>query len=268
MNDLVIRTEQIGKAYDFGNRRGLVDLRERFSQLSRALFSPRRPNRNVWAVRNITFIVRRGEVIGIMGRNGSGKTTLLKILSGICAPTEGSAEIRGRVATLLDVGAGLHGELTGRENIYLNAATHGMSKREVRDVFHGIVAFSELASFLDQPMKYFSTGMCLRLAFAVAACQQCGVFLVDEVLAQADPVFQAKCLERMRASAAQGQAVLFVSHDLACMRKYCTRGMVFDQGQLVCDSSIDEAIASFVSETASRASEESEFRRETVTVEG
>jgi len=273
MNEVVIRTEQIGKAYEFGNRRGLVDLRERFSQAIRARLRPRgltslEPDGNVWAVRDISFRVRRGEIVGIMGRNGSGKTTLLKMLSGITVPTEGWAEIRGRVATLLDVGAGLHAELTGRENILLNGATHGMSRREIRDVFDRIVEFSELGQSIDQPLKYFSTGMCLRLAFSVAVFQRSSVLAVDEVLAQADPEFQAKCLEAMMGAAKGGQVVLFVSHDLERMRSFCTRGMVFERGRLRCDCAINEAFVHFASEAERPVTPATEFLSEPVAVEG
>lgn len=262
MNDIVIRAEQIGKLYEFGRRRGLLDLRERFSQVVRSAIRPRRSQAapaasgDVWAIRNVTFAIHRGEIVGIMGSNGSGKTTLLKLLSRICEPTEGAAEIRGRTGTLLDAGAGFHGELTGRENIYLNAATHGMSRRQTRNVFDAIIEFSELETFIDRPLKFFSTGMCLRLAFTVAVLQRCSVLLVDEVLAQADPGFQGKCIARMTAAADEGQAVLFVSHDLECMRRFCTRGMVFESGRLVCDGSTEQAIAYLASSQAARSASE------------
>jgi len=273
MNEFVIRAKQVGKAYEFGNRRGLVDLRERFSQAIRAPLRPRgltrlEPDRNAWAVRDISFTIRRGEVVGIMGTNGSGKTTLLKMLSGIIVPTEGWAEIRGRVATLLDVGAGLHAELTGRENIFLNGAIHGMSRRKIRDLFDRIVEFSELGQSIDQPLKYFSTGMCLRLAFSVAVFQPSSVLAVDEVLAQADPVFQAKCLEEMTRAAKGGQVVLLVSHDLESMRRFSTRGMVFERGRLLCDCAINQAIACFASNAERPAAPTTEFLGEPAAVEG
>ena len=263
MNDVVIRTEQIGKLYEVGMRRGLLDLRECFSQAIRDPFKSRKPqatsaaSSNVWAVRSATFVIRRGEIVGIMGHNGSGKTTLLKLLSRICEPTEGTAEIHGRIGTLLDVGAGLHGELTGRENIYLNAATHGMSRRETCNAFDAIVAFSELGRFIDRPLKYLSNGTCLRLAFSVAVFQHCSVLLVDEVLAQADPIFQTKCIEKITAAAAEGQVVVFVSHDLDCIRRFCTRGMVFENGHLVSDGPVEEAIACLTATPAVRSASES-----------
>jgi lipopolysaccharide transport system ATP-binding protein len=237
MNDVVIRSERLGKLYEAGERRGLTDLRERFSAVVGAGFR-RRPvllDRKVWALKDVSLEIRRGDVVGIMGHNGSGKTTLMKILSRISEPTVGSAWLRGRVGTLLDVGAGLHGELTGRENIYLNAATHGMQQRQIRNRFDEIVAFAEMETFIDRPLKYFSTGMCVRLAFTIAAFLDSSVLLVDEVLAQADPAFQSKCLEKMTRSAAQGQVVMFVSHDLDCIRKFCTRGLVFRGGRVVND---------------------------------
>jgi lipopolysaccharide transport system ATP-binding protein len=252
MDDVVLRAQSVGKMYDFGKRRGLIDLRERLSETVVAPFrsltgkAGLRGSADVvkaWALKDVSFKVRRGEIVGIMGHNGSGKTTLMKILSRISEPTEGSAEIRGRVGTLLDVGAGLHGELTGRENVYLNAATHGMHKEEIRNNLEEIVAFAELEKFIDRPLKYFSSGMCLRLAFTIATFQRSSVLLVDEVLAQADPAFQAKCMDWMVASCARGQVILFVSHDLECMRKFCTRGMVFEKGRIAIDASIDQAVA-------------------------
>lgn len=259
MNQAVIRTERLGKLYEFRNRRGLVDLRERCNELLRESFRTMasrslRPravlNGELWALRNVSMEIHPGDVVGIMGRNGSGKTTLLKILARVSEPTEGAAMIRGRVGTLMDVGAGLHGELTGAENVYLNAATHGMQRNEIRDRFDEIVAFAELEKSMDQPLKYFSSGMCLRLAFTVAAFLPSSVLLVDEVLAQADPAFQTKCLEKMTASASGGQVVLFVSHDMECIRRFCTRGIVFREGEITHDGPASQIVDLFAPDCA------------------
>jgi homopolymeric O-antigen transport system ATP-binding protein len=251
MGDISVRADSIGKRYEPARRRGLFDLRERMSDVFRRSLRSRAsgsdktrsipsPGEKIWALKNVYLEVRRGEVVGMMGRNGSGKTTLMKILARITEPTEGSAAVLGRVGTLLDVGAGLHGELSGRENVFLNAAIHGMRREEIRSRFDEIVAFSELEQSIDQPLKYFSSGMCLRLAFTVASFLRSRVLLVDEVLAQADPRFQQKCLKRMSALAMEGHTVLVVSHDLECLRRFCTRGIVFSAGHVVHDGAVDQ----------------------------
>ena len=182
----------------------------------------------IWALKDVSFRVERGEVLGVIGRNGSGKSTLLKILSGITEPTTGEADINGRVGSLLEVGTGFHPELTGRENVYLNGAILEINKAEIKRKFDEIVAFSEVGKFIDTPVKYYSSGMYIRLAFAVAAHLEPEILLLDEVLAVGDAAFQQKCLGRMGAVAKEGRTVLFVSHNLAAVRNLCNRTLLLE----------------------------------------
>ncbi len=194
-----------------------------------------------WALKDVTFDVKPGEVVGIIGRNGAGKSTLLKVLSQITEPTSGSATIYGRVGSLLEVGTGFHPELTGRENAYLNGAILGMKKVEIDRKFDEIVAFAEIEKFLDTPVKHYSSGMYVRLAFAVAAHLEPEILLVDEVLAVGDVVFQRKCLGKMSDVAGEGRTVLFVSHNMGIMQKLCQRGILLEDGQVVVDTTMEEA---------------------------
>lgn len=199
-----------------------------------------------WALEDLNFDLHPGEAVGVIGRNGAGKSTLLKLLSRITEPTTGRIEISGRVASLLEVGTGFHPELTGRENIYLNAAILGMSRSETRRRFDDIVEFAEVARFLDTPVKRYSSGMYVRLAFAVAAHLQSEILIVDEVLAVGDAAFQKKCLGKMDEVASQsGRTVLFVSHNMSTVANLCTRGIVLERGRLACDAPIGEAIAHY-----------------------
>jgi lipopolysaccharide transport system ATP-binding protein len=197
--------------------------------------SSRSPNEYIWALKDVSFEVNHGEVVGIIGRNGAGKSTLLKILSRITEPTEGSVNIRGRVGSLLEVGAGFHPELTGRENIYLNGAILGMKKTEIEHKFDEIVAFSEVERFMDTPIKHYSSGMYVRLAFAVAAHLEPEILLVDEVLAVGDAGFQKKCLGKMNDVAKEGRTVLFVSHNMGAITRLCGRALLLDQGGIALD---------------------------------
>jgi lipopolysaccharide transport system ATP-binding protein len=194
------------------------------------------------ALDDVSFEVAQGDVIGIVGRNGAGKSTLLKIISKVTDPTIGTITLRGRLGSLLEVGAGFHPELTGRENVYLHGAILGMSKAEIDSCFDEIVAFSEIEKFLDVPIKRFSSGMYLRLAFAVAAHLKTEILLADEVLAVGDIAFQRKCLRKMREVNRQGRTVLFVSHNMAAVSELCRRGVVLDMGKLIFDGSVKEAI--------------------------
>jgi len=189
----------------------------------------------LWALKDVAVEIKHGEVLGIIGRNGSGKSTLLKILSRITKPTEGQAEIRGRVGTLLEVGAGFHPELTGRENIFLNGAILGMAREEILRKFDEIVEFSECGRLLDTPMKHYSSGMYVRLAFAVAAHLETEILMVDEVLAVGDAAFQKKCLGKIGDVATQGRTVLFVSHNLMAVESLCTRAVCLQEGKIVLD---------------------------------
>ena len=245
MSDIAIRVEHLSKRYRLGQREQAAyrTLREAVSDvflspLRRLRVNARRvnvptgerENGYIWALRDVSFEVKRGEVVGIIGRNGAGKTTLLKILSRITEPTEGYAEIHGRVGSLLEVGTGFHPELTGRENIYLNGAILGMKKAEIDRYFDEIVEFAEIEKFLDTPVKRYSSGMYVRLAFAVAAHLQPEILLVDEVLAVGDAAFQKKCLGKMGDVAKEGRTVLFVSHQMNSIRRLCERCIWLDMG--------------------------------------
>ena len=204
-----------------------------------------------WALKNVSFEVKRGEVLGIIGRNGAGKSTLLKILSRITEPTEGRVELRGRVASLLEVGTGFHPELTGRENIFLNGAILGMTQREIRRKFDEIVAFAEVEKFLDTPVKRFSSGMYVRLAFAVAAHLEPEILVVDEVLAVGDAEFQKKCLGKMGDfSRLEGRTVLFVSHNLAAVSELTDRALLLNSGSVAVDGSVADALSAYLSAAA------------------
>ncbi len=194
----------------------------------------------VWALRDVSFEVRHGEVVGLIGRNGAGKSTVLKLLSRITEPTEGRTEVRGRVGSLLEVGTGFHQELTGRENIYLSGAILGMGKAEIQQKFDEIVDFAEISDFLDTPVKRYSSGMYVRLAFAVAVNLTADILLVDEVLAVGDAQFQKKCFERVRNIGTSGRTIVFVSHNMAALRQVCSRGIILDHGRVIGEGNIDE----------------------------
>ena len=198
-----------------------------------------------WALRDVSFDVSRGEVVGVIGRNGAGKSTLLKVLSRITEPTEGEARISGRVGSLLEVGTGFHPELTGRENVFLNGAILGMKRREISRKFDEIVAFSEVEKFIDTPVKHYSSGMYVRLAFAVAAHLEPDILIVDEVLAVGDFAFQQKCLGKMGAVASGGHTVLFVSHNMGAIESLCDRGIVLEGGSVAFCGSQTEAVAHY-----------------------
>ena len=200
----------------------------------------------MWALKDVSFTIHRGEVVGIIGRNGAGKSTLLKILSQITDPSEGGADIHGRVGSLLEVGTGFHQELTGRENIYLNGAILGMARSDIQRQFDAIVAFAEVDQFVDTPVKHYSSGMYLRLGFAVAAHLQPDILLVDEVLAVGDVQFQKKCLNKMQEVGHQGRTVLFVSHNMPAITRICPRTILLDGGTIVADGPSNEVIGKYM----------------------
>jgi lipopolysaccharide transport system ATP-binding protein len=253
MSDIVIHGESLSKRYAIGERERYLALRDVLSRAIRApmrLFRPRIPNGNgngnpnanansrnghIWALKDVTFNVRRGEVVGIIGRNGAGKTTLLKILARVTKPTAGFADVRGRMGSLLEVGTGFHPELTGRENVFLSGAILGMSKAEIRRKFDEIVAFAEVARFIDTPVKHYSVGMRMRLAFAVAAHLEPEILLVDEVLSVGDLEFQKKCLGKMGKVAEGGRTILFVSHQMNQIRRLCQRAIWVEGGRIIAD---------------------------------
>mgnify|MGYP001063585280 FL=1 len=230
--ETVIRVENLGKLYRIGEREPYRTLRDSMAKHFRRGFSNPYTERYIWALKGVSFEVKRGEVVGIIGRNGAGKTTLLKILSRITEPTEGYAEMKERTGSLLEIGTGFHPELTGRDNVYFSGAILGMKKAEINRKFDEIVEFSELEKFIDTPVKYYSSGMWVRLAFAVAAHLEPEILLVDEVLAVGDAAFQKKCLGKMGDVAREGRTVLFVSHNLVAVRNLCGRGILLSQGQL------------------------------------
>ena len=206
----------------------------------------------VWALDDINFDVNQGDVVGIIGRNGAGKSTLLKILSKVTSPTKGNIKIKGRIASLLEVGTGFHPDLSGRENIFLNGAILGMTKKEIHAKFDEIVAFSGVDKYIDTPVKRYSSGMYVRLAFSVAAHLEPEILIVDEVLAVGDAEFQKKCLGKMKEVSQQGRTVIFVSHNLVAVKSLCTKGIVMDQGKLVFSGSADEAVENYMNANASK----------------
>ncbi len=234
MGEVAVRAEGLSKRYRIGGRQRYKSLRESIMNGLAAPFRRGAGRRagTIWALRDVSFEVRHGEVVGIIGRNGAGKSTLLKILSRITTPTSGRVEVHGRVGSLLEVGTGFHSELTGRENIYLNGAILGMKKAEIERKFEEIVAFAEVEQFLDTPVKHYSTGMYLRLAFAVAAHLDPEILLVDEVLAVGDAAFQKKCLGKMGDVARGGRTVVFVSHNMAAVRTLCGGAFLLEGGRL------------------------------------
>jgi lipopolysaccharide transport system ATP-binding protein len=258
--DIVIRAEGLGKKYVIGH----AAERERYTALRDVVA---RNIRNVWrrtvdmtkgrpviagdtieefwALKDLDFAIRRGEVVGIIGRNGAGKSTLLKVLSRITEPTEGRVTIKGRVASLLEVGTGFHPELTGRENIFLNGAIIGMSRSEIRRKFEEIVAFAEIERFLDTPVKRYSSGMYVRLAFAVAAHLETDIMIVDEILAVGDATFQKKCLGKMGDVGSSGRTVLFVSHNIGSLMSTCQTGILLNTGALIKTGSIGTVVKSY-----------------------
>ncbi len=259
MADTIIRVENLGKLYRIGQLERYKTLRDTitnavlapFRSTSRDRSNPRQSTKNlrsdryVWALRNISFEIKEGQVVGIIGRNAAGKSTLLKILSRITEPTEGWAEINGRVGSLLEVGTGFHLELTGKENIYLNGAVLGLKRIEIDEKFDEIVDFAEVGKFIDTPVKRYSSGMQVRLAFAVAAYLEPEILLVDEVLAVGDAAFQKKCLGRMEDVAREGRTVLFVSHNMAAVQNLCEIGYLLDEGRLIASGDVGEVVGRY-----------------------
>ena len=261
MDEIAIRVENLSKQY----RIGLTPMRyrtlretisESFTRNGRASRAASKEEEGkIWALRDISFEVHKGQVLGIIGRNGAGKSTLLKILSRITEPTEGYAEIRGRVGSLLEVGTGFHPELSGRENIYLNGAILGMKREEIDQKFDEIVAFSEVEKFIDTPVKRFSSGMYLRLAFAVAAHLEPQILVVDEVLAVGDAEFQRKCLGKMNDVAKEGRTVLFVSHNMSAILRLTDETILLDEGRIVLRAPTPQAVDHYMASGFSQSGE-------------
>jgi lipopolysaccharide transport system ATP-binding protein len=249
MPDCIIQASGLGKKYRLGAARHDT-LRDSLVHAGRRLLGrgAARPGgaQEFWALRDVSFAVNRGEVVGVIGRNGAGKSTLLKVLSRITEPTTGSVRLRGRIASLLEVGTGFHPELSGRENIFLNGAILGMSREEIQRKFDEIVAFAEVERFLDTPVKHYSSGMYVRLAFAVAAHLEPEILIVDEVLAVGDAQFQQKCLGKMKDVTSAGRTVLLVSHNMAVVQSLCDRVLLMESGRLALNTAPAEAISRYL----------------------
>ncbi|MEO6393798.1 MAG: ABC transporter ATP-binding protein [Pyrinomonadaceae bacterium] len=255
----VVTVENLSKRYRIGALRAQYStLRESLSGAVRAPFQRRAgaTENTLWALKGINFQVEQGEVIGVIGNNGAGKSTLLKVLSRITEPTTGRVALRGRVGSLLEVGTGFHPELSGRDNIYLNGAILGMPRAEVRRKFDEIVAFAEVAKFIDTPVKFYSTGMYLRLAFAVAAHLEPEILIVDEVLAVGDVQFQKKCLGKIGDVAREGRTVLFVSHNLAAVLSLCTRALLLHRGEIVANGATETVVSGYLKQASESLAEQ------------
>jgi homopolymeric O-antigen transport system ATP-binding protein len=254
MSDVAIHAEGLGKKYQLGVknksfRESMVDLCSAPMRRARSLLSARpapRSDTELWALRDATFEIRKGEVVGLIGRNGAGKSTLLKILSRITEPTRGFADIDGRIGSLLEVGTGFHPELSGRENIYLNGAILGMRRLEIQRKFDEIVDFCQLERFLETPVKHYSSGMYVRLAFAVAAHLEPEILMIDEVLAVGDARFQKKCLNKMEDVAHSGRTVIFVSHNMSAVTRICQRAIFLDEGRVVSSGPVQEIVSAYM----------------------
>ena len=272
MSDTVISVENLSKTYNLGvigtgtffgdvnrwwaKRLGKPDPNAKIGEADHG----NREGKTLWALRDVTFDVKQGEAIGIIGRNGAGKSTLLKILSRVTAPTSGVVKAKGRVASLLEVGTGFHPELTGRENVFLNGAIMGMSRPEVRRKFDEIVDFSGVAKFIDTPVKRYSSGMYVRLAFAVAAHLEPEILVVDEVLAVGDAEFQKKCLGKMGDVASKGRTVLFVSHNLAAITNLCQRAILIEKGSITFSGEAEDVVFQYMNSNRDAGSTKSIFQ--------
>ena len=270
MSEITIKVRDIGKEYRIGETNEFRTIRENitksisggvkklFSGLGRngssgaSVVTADKKDNLFWSLKDISFNVAHGEIVGIIGRNGAGKSTLLKIITGITEPTEGRIDIYGRIASLLEVGTGFHLELTGRENIYLNGAILGMKKREIDRKFDEILDFSEVEQFIDTPVKYYSSGMRVRLGFSVAAHLEPEILLIDEVLAVGDAAFQKKCLGKLNnVATSEGRTVLFVSHDMTAILSLCRRTLMIEQGRLVGEGQTEEVVQKYLQSMSS-----------------
>jgi len=259
MSNLAVRVEDIGKQYNiFQETARYITLREKIVETLKTpvktLLNPT-GSEKFWALRHVDFTLDHGQVLGVIGKNGAGKSTLLKILSRVVEPTEGLAEIHGRVGSLLEVGTGFHPELTGRENIFLNGAILGMKKSEIERKFDEIVAFSEIEKFIDTPVKRYSSGMYMRLAFAVSAHLEPEILVVDEVLAVGDAEFQRKCLGKMSDVASEGRTVIFVSHNMSAIQRLTQECIILDKGAMVLRARTPEAVDYYLTNDFSASGE-------------
>ncbi len=254
VGEIAIKVEALSKKYEIGHQKA-VSINERIKYGLGQIFGGQNVEReDFWALKDINFEIKKGEAVGIIGKNGAGKSTLLKILSKITYPTHGRFEMEGRVSSLLEVGTGFHPELSGRENIFLNGTILGMSRKEVRSKFDEIVAFSGVEKFIDTPVKHYSSGMYVRLAFAVAAHLEPEILIIDEVLAVGDAEFQKKCLGKMDEVAKQGRTVLFVSHNMQLIENLCPRGLLLSRGEIKREGTAVEAIDQYCTDLSESAS--------------
>lgn len=238
MNEFVIKAENVSKSYN-------LQKQKTFKEFLPALFTGKDTVVHFNALEQLDFEIMKGDSVGIMGRNGSGKSTLLKLIAGVTKPSDGRLTVNGRIAPLIELGAGFHPELTGRENVYLNGSILGLKHKEMDKLYADIVTFAELEKFMDQPIKYYSSGMYMRLAFAVAVAEVPDILLVDEILAVGDVPFQKKCLERMNEFKRQGSTMIFVSHSTEQLKSHCTKGLVLDFGKQVFFGEITEAVGEY-----------------------
>jgi len=266
MTEIAIKAEGLGKNYQLGLNAAYGSLREAVSEagrrtVGRLVGRGEKPEIDVlWALKDVSFEIQQGEAIGLIGHNGAGKSTMLKLLSRIAEPSTGYAEVTGRVGSLLEVGTGFHPELTGRENVFLNGAILGMRRAEIRKRFDEIVEFANMERFLDTPVKRYSSGMQVRLAFAVAAHLEPEILLVDEVLAVGDAAFQRKSLTKMAEVARAGSTVIFVSHNLATIQALCERAILLERGSVVTDAPVEEAVTGYLRALERAASDDLETR--------
>ena len=244
----IIEVNHISKKYRIGEKQSYYSFRDTLTDLAKSPFRKKANKSEFWALKDVSFKVMPGEVIGIIGRNGAGKSTLLKILSRITPPTTGEVILRGRGASLLEVGTGFHPELTGRENIYLNGAILGMKRGEINDKFNEIVEFAEISKFLDTPVKFYSSGMYMRLAFAIAAHLEPEILLVDEVLAVGDVQFQKKCLGKMSEVSKQGRTILFVSHNMIAIQNLCSKAVLLENGAITYSGTARDTVKKYLME--------------------
>lgn len=251
MKGIAIEVSRLGKQYSMDGH-GPKRAHEAIEQAVRGLMRRKEPKDpgSFWAVKDCSFMVRQGEAVALLGRNGAGKSVLLKMLSRVVKPSSGEAVIRGRMTALLELGSGFHPELTGRENVFFNGAILGVRRTEMETKLDEIVAFSEVGDFLDMPVKHYSSGMYMRLAFSIAAHVETDVLLMDEVLAVGDSAFQEKCLNRMRRAVRQGTTVVIVSHEVSVLAELCTRGLYMDHGKLLIDGALAEATDRYRKDTA------------------
>jgi len=252
MNNFSITAENIGKQYQIKKGQRYGTLKETIYrmlnpfQYQKKIAIDNETDERIWALKDVSFSISQGEVVGLIGRNGAGKSTLLKIIAGITTPTTGKAIVAGKIGCLLEVGAGFHPFLTGRENIFLSGSILGLSRADIKKKFDEIVAFAEIENFIDTQIKYYSSGMYTRLAFAVAAHMVVDILIVDEVLSVGDIAFQKKCLGTMDEAASDGRTVLFVSHNMSTIKRLCSRGILFHEGKMIMDAKIDNIVSQYL----------------------